>query len=103
MADNSRATPGAVALVPAKKGQKRRRTRSHNSSSPSPGRGFFVPGFDNAATTTGGFKMMSLNELVNCFFHRDICHISRYVYIQFELFKIVYFVKTLMKTTENAK
>lgn len=40
--------------------RKRRRTRSHNSS-PSPGRGFFVPGFENAA----GHKMMSISELMD--------------------------------------
>lgn len=45
--------------APQKRG-KRRRTRSHNSS-PSPGRGFFVPGFENG----GGFKMMSLSELMD--------------------------------------
>ena len=54
----SPAAPAPVAAV--KKGQKRRRTRSHNSS-PSPGRGFFVPGFENGS----GFKMMSLNEIMD--------------------------------------
>merc|ERR1712018_153874 len=42
---------------------KRRRTRSHNSS-PSPGRGFFVPGFENPQNGAG-HKMMSLNELMD--------------------------------------
>ncbi len=31
-------------------------------SSPSPGRGFFVPGFD---TNNAGFKMMSLTDLMD--------------------------------------
>lgn len=56
---------GPLATSPVKKGHKRRRTRSHNSSSPSPGRGFFVPGFDNNPSSSGGFKMMSLNELMD--------------------------------------
>merc|ERR1711981_871892 len=38
-------------------------TRSHNSS-PSPGRGFFVPGFENPQNGAG-HKMMSLNELMD--------------------------------------
>merc|ERR1712165_588399 len=50
-------------LTPKKKGPKRRRTRSHNSS-PSPGRGFFVPGFENPQNGAG-HKMMSLNELMD--------------------------------------
>lgn len=50
-------------LTPKKKGPKRRRTRSHNSS-PSPGRGFFVPGFESPQNGAG-HKMMSLNELMD--------------------------------------
>merc|ERR1719273_1978698 len=50
-------------LTHKKKGPKRRRTRSHNSS-PSPGRGFFVPGFENPQNGAG-HKMMSLNELMD--------------------------------------
>jgi len=50
-------------LTPKKKGPKRRRTRSHNSS-PSPGRGFFVPGFESPQAGAG-HKMMSLNELMD--------------------------------------
>lgn len=50
-------------LTPKQKGPKRRRTRSHNSS-PSPGRGFFVPGFENPQNGAG-HKMMSLNELMD--------------------------------------
>ena len=50
-------------LTPKKKAPKRRRTRSHNSS-PSPGRGFFVPGFENPQNGAG-HKMMSLNELMD--------------------------------------
>merc|ERR1712061_669797 len=46
-----------------KKAPKRRRTRSHNSS-PSPGRGFFVPGFESPQQGAG-HKMMSLNELMD--------------------------------------
>jgi len=45
----------------AQKGKKRRRTRSHNSS-PSPGRGFFVPGFKDGE---GALKMMSLSDFVD--------------------------------------
>jgi len=50
-------------LSPKKKAPKRRRTRSHNSS-PSPGRGFFVPGFENPQNGAG-HKMMSLSELMD--------------------------------------
>lgn len=50
-------------LTPKKKAPKRRRTRSHNSS-PSPGRGFFVPGFESPQNGAG-HKMMSLNELMD--------------------------------------
>ena len=50
-------------LSPTKKAPKRRRTRSHNSS-PSPGRGFFVPGFESPQQGAG-HKMMSLNELMD--------------------------------------
>jgi len=50
-------------LTPKKKAPKRRRTRSHNSS-PSPGRGFFVPGFESPQSGAG-HKMMSLNELMD--------------------------------------
>jgi len=54
--------PNATPTPPVtiKKGVKRRRTRSHNSS-PSPGRGFFVPGFQEGS----GHKMMSMNELMD--------------------------------------
>ena len=47
--------------VATSKKRKRRRTRSHNSS-PSPGRGFFVPGFESGGA---GHKMMSLSELMD--------------------------------------
>lgn len=50
-------------LLTPKKAPKRRRTRSHNSS-PSPGRGFFVPGFESPQNGAG-HKMMSLNELMD--------------------------------------
>merc|ERR1712184_15370 len=50
-------------IATKKKAPKRRRTRSHNSS-PSPGRGFFVPGFENPQNGAG-HKMMSLNELMD--------------------------------------
>ena len=50
-------------LSPTKKAPKRRRTRSHNIS-PSPGRGFFVPGFESPQQGAG-HKMMSLNELMD--------------------------------------
>ena len=50
-------------LATKKKAPKRRRTRSHNSS-PSPGRGFFVPGFESPQNGAG-HKMMSLNELMD--------------------------------------
>jgi len=50
-------------IATKKKAPKRRRTRSHNSS-PSPGRGFFVPGFESPQNGAG-HKMMSLNELMD--------------------------------------
>ena len=60
-AKESAATPGPSSVVKVNKtGVKRRRTRSHNSS-PSPGRGFFVPGFQDGA----GHKMMSMGELMD--------------------------------------
>jgi len=52
---------GAVPKVKVDVGKKRRRTRSKGSSlSPSPGRGFFVPGFSKE-----GEKSMSLTELLD--------------------------------------
>jgi len=54
------AAAGGVVAKVNKTGVKRRRTRSHNSS-PSPGRGFFVPGFQEGS----GHKMMSTSELMD--------------------------------------
>ncbi len=51
--------------TPTTAGKKRRRTRSHNSASPSPsgspGRGFYVPGFD----LDSGGKAMSLRDVMD--------------------------------------
>lgn len=54
------AAVGVVKKKPEKRG-KRRRTRSHHSS-PSPGRGFFVPGYNN---TDGAANAMSMAELMD--------------------------------------
>ena len=54
------AAGGVVKKKPEKRG-KRRRTRSHHSS-PSPGRGFFVPGYNN---TDGAANAMSMAELMD--------------------------------------
>jgi len=62
MAENS-PKPSTSSSVPTKVIQrKRRRTRSHNSS-PSPGRGFFVPGFETPGSNS--HKVMSLSELMD--------------------------------------
>lgn len=59
-ASEAKAT-GAVAKVKVDIGKKRRRTRSKGSSlSPSPGRGFFVPGFESTSETS-----LSLPELLD--------------------------------------
>lgn len=69
-AGNAAAPPAAATPVKKRPG-KRRRTRSHNSSSPSPGRGFFVPGFEAAEADGGGggcsakLKQMTLAELMD--------------------------------------
>jgi len=53
---------GAIPKVNAIPGKKRRRTRSMGASlSPSPGRGFFVPGFNQG----GSSSSMSLSELMD--------------------------------------
>lgn len=66
--DVEKPSTGAIPKTPTKtvditnKHKKRRRTRSHGSSlSPSPGRGFFVPGF----TEGGNNKSMTLSELMD--------------------------------------
>jgi len=52
----------AIPKIKDANGKKRRRTRSMGSSlSPSPGRGFFVPGFNNVGMSTS----MSLSELMD--------------------------------------
>ena len=52
---------GAIPKIKDASGKKRRRTRSMGSSlSPSPGRGFFVPGFGAG----GSSSSMSLSELM---------------------------------------
>ena len=59
------ATPGGSTSAPIPmKRMKRRRTRSHNSS-PSPGRGFFVPGFDLSAGSPSSNHMMSLSDVMD--------------------------------------
>ena len=52
------ASSGSAGPVVVPKGRKRRRTRSHNSASPSPGRGFYVPGFEDHSA-------MSLTEVMD--------------------------------------
>ena len=49
------------------KRQKRRRTRSTNSSSPSasPGRGFFIPGFNNLQPEGASQAKMSLKDVMD--------------------------------------
>merc|ERR1712213_87199 len=58
----SNEAPSATPVVAKTLKRKRRRTRSHNSS-PSPGRGFFVPGYESNPGST--HKMMSLSELMD--------------------------------------
>ncbi len=58
--------PSAMALPPTRKGNKRRRTRSHNSS-PSPGRGFFVPGFGIDNQVSAQLSQVCENSLFNFF------------------------------------
>ena len=60
--DGNKEGPGSSKAMAVKAGVKRRRTRSHNSSV-SPGRGFFVPGFEDKAGS--GHKMMTVNELMD--------------------------------------
>ena len=56
---NTGTIPKATAIVP---GKRRRRTRSLGASlSPSPGRGFYVPGFNNGTSPSA----MSLTELMD--------------------------------------
>jgi len=61
IAETPKAT-GAIPKIKDASGKKRRRTRSMGSSmSPSPGRGFFVPGFNSG----GSASSMSLSELMD--------------------------------------
>jgi len=62
VASTSGANNTATTVVAKIQKRKRRRTRSHNSS-PSPGRGFFVPGFESPGSNS--HKMMSLSELMD--------------------------------------
>jgi len=61
------ATPSSSSSPIKMKRQKRRRTRSTNSSSPSasPGRGFFIPGFNNLQPEGASQAKMSLRDVMD--------------------------------------